>query len=79
MMIFDFILEIVGYTTARWALPIITFGKVRVQTISSSETGFGWLGFKQTADGSYLCRVPTAEWIWLIPWTLGFVVLIALV
>lgn len=79
MMIFDFILEIVGYTTARLALPLITFGKVRVETISSSVTGFGWLGFKQTTDGSYPCPTPVAGWIGLIPWALGIVLLITLV
>lgn len=33
----------IGYTTARLVLPPITLGKVRVQSISSTEIGFNWL------------------------------------
>ncbi|MDX3925925.1 MAG: hypothetical protein QHC90_09010 [Shinella sp.] len=47
MIIIDFILEVIGYTTARLVLPLITLGKVRVQSLSSTETGFNWLGFKR--------------------------------
>lgn len=77
MIIIDFILEVIGYTTARLVLPLITLGKVRVQSISSTETGFNWLGFKRVPDGSLICQAPMAGWIGLIPWVLVVVVLIA--
>lgn len=79
MIIIDFILEVIGYTTARIALPVITFGKVRVETISSSEPGFGWLGLKRGSDGVYLCQAPMAGWIGLIPWVLGIALIIAVI
>lgn len=55
MIIFDFILEVIGYTTARLVLPPITLGKVRVQSKSSTEIGFNWLDFKCVPDGSLIC------------------------
>lgn len=79
MFIVDFIHEVVGYTTARFALPVLTFGKVRVEKISSSETGFGWLGFKRSTDGSYLCQAPMAGWIGLLPWVLGIILVVTLI
>ncbi|MDE4601645.1 hypothetical protein [Sinorhizobium meliloti] len=70
MIIIDFILEVIGYTTARHVLPLITLGKVRVQSVSSTEAGFNWLGFKRVPDGSLICQSPMAGWLGLIPWVL---------
>jgi hypothetical protein len=78
VLVIDFLLEVIGYTTARAALPIVTLGKVRVEQTSSSETAFGWFGFKRDTDGSYLCEATMAGWIGLIPWALGIVLFIAL-
>ncbi|WEX75156.1 hypothetical protein PYH37_000521 [Sinorhizobium numidicum] len=79
MVIIDFILEVIGYTTARLILPLITRGKVRVEPASSTETGFNWLGFKRVSDGALLCHAPMEGWFGLIPWVLviALVVLIA--
>lgn len=76
MIIIDFILEVIGYTTARLVLPLITLGKVRVQPVSSSETGFNWLGFKRFPDGSLICQAPMAGWIGLLPWLLVVALLV---
>lgn len=57
-------------------LPLITFGRVCVQPISSSETGFNWLGFKRAPDGPLICEATMAGWIGLVPWMLGLIVLI---
>ena len=70
MIIIDFLLEVIGYTTARLVLPLVTFGKVRVQSASSADTGFNWLGFKRLPDRSLICQSPMAGWIGLIPWVL---------
>ncbi|MGK9055603.1 hypothetical protein [Neorhizobium petrolearium] len=79
MIIIDFIFEVIGYTTARLVLPFITFGKVRVQSISSTEAGFTWLGFKRVPDGSWICQGPMAGWIGVSLWALvvAFVLTIA--
>lgn len=78
MIIIDFILEVIGYTTSRLVLPLITLGKVRVQSVSSTETGFNWLGFKRVPDGSLICQAPMAGWIGLIPWVLVVALLITI-
>jgi hypothetical protein len=55
VIVFDFILDAVGYTTARILLPTLTFKKVKVDALSSGEAGFNWLGFKRLSDGVLLC------------------------
>lgn len=77
MIVFDIILDVVGYTTARLLLPTVTFGKVRVQSVSSTETGFNWLGFKREPDGTLICEAAIAGWIGLMPWALGVVLIVA--
>ncbi|THV19760.1 hypothetical protein [Peteryoungia ipomoeae] len=79
MFIIDFIFEVIGYTTAKLVLPLITFGKVRVQSISSTERGFNWLGFKRATDGSLICQAPMAGWIGLVPWLLVAVFIVTVV
>lgn len=76
MIVLDFILEMIGYTTARIVLPLITLGKVRVERLSSTETGFNWFGFKRAPDGALLCQAPMAGWIGLIPWVLAVMVIV---
>ncbi|TDW35023.1 hypothetical protein EV128_103305 [Rhizobium azibense] len=78
MIIIDFILDAIGYTTARITLPLITFGKVQVEPISSTETGFNWWGFKRMSGGAMLCQAPMAAWIGLIPWVLAIALLITI-
>ena len=62
--------EIIGYWTARMILPIISFGRVTVQTMSSNEKGFNTLGLKRKPDGRYLLEDTMAGWVgcgfWLI-------------
>lgn len=65
---FDVISEIVGYTTARVLLPILSFGKLRVQRIRSDEWGFNWLGFRREPDGSFLVGSSMAGWLGLFLW-----------
>ncbi|MEZ2130607.1 MULTISPECIES: hypothetical protein [unclassified Sinorhizobium] len=76
MIVLDLILEMIGYTTARIVLPLVTFGKMRVERISSTEVGFSWFGFKRAPDGALLCQVSMAGWIGLIPWILAVAVIV---
>lgn len=79
MIVFDFILDAVGYTTARILLPTLTFKKVKVDALSSGEAGFNWLGFKRLSDGVLLCDSNSAGWIGALIWVLVLVVIVALV
>ena len=78
MLVVDFILEVIGYTTARILLPIVSLGNLRVEQVSSNETGFNWAGFKRGENGGFMCQAPMAGWIGLIPWTVLFVTLFAI-
>lgn len=73
----DLILDVVGYTTARLLLPIVTFQKVEVDVLTSSETGFNWLGFKRLPSGALLCDADTAGWIGALFWLIVLAVVIA--
>jgi len=79
VIVFDFILDAVGYTTARILLPTLTFKKVKVDALSSGEAGFNWLGFKRLSDGVLLCDSNSAGWIGALIWVLVLVVIVALV
>jgi hypothetical protein len=77
MFIIDFVQEVIGYTTARILLPIISFGNVRVQKLTSDETGFNWAGFKREPNGGFVCQTPMAGWIGLVPWAFLLIAIFA--
>jgi hypothetical protein len=74
-----FILDVVGYTTSRLLLPMLTFQRVKVDALSSGQTGFNWLGFKRHSDGVLLCDSNSAGWIGALFWVFVLVVIVALV
>lgn len=76
MIVLDLVLEMIGYTTARIVLPLVTFGKVRVERLSSTDTGFNWFGLKRAPDGALLCQASMAGWIGLIPWIFAVAVIV---
>jgi hypothetical protein len=76
VIFFDFILDVVGYTTARLLLPTLTFQKVKVDALSSNEIGFNWLGFKRLPNGALLCDADPAGWIGALFWLVVLAVVI---
>ncbi|WP_321341274.1 hypothetical protein [uncultured Cohaesibacter sp.] len=68
MFVYDVLLEAVGYSTARILLPIVAFGYISVEPISSEEKGYSCLGFKSSKDSRYLWDATMAGWLGLIPW-----------
>jgi hypothetical protein len=79
IVVFDFMLWAVGYTTARILLPTLTSKKVKVDTLSPGEAGFNWLGFKRLRDGVLLCDSNSAGWIGALVWVFVLVVVVAFV
>nr|WP_040326269.1 hypothetical protein [Aurantimonas manganoxydans] len=71
--------DVVGYTTARLLLPALSFGKLRVQTLRSSEGGFNWFGFRHETDGRILVESNMAGWLGLFVWIAALVVVIVFV
>ena len=79
MIIIDFIVDIIGYTTSRILIPPLTFQRVQVDALLPEQTGFNWLGFKRVSDGTLLCDSTTAGWIGTFFWVLVFVAILAIV
>lgn len=68
MFISNFLLAIVGYSTARILLPVLSLGGIQVQPSSSDEQGFNWFGFKRMNDRRLLCHTTVASCLGLLPW-----------
>lgn len=79
LLLFDTIFCAVGYATARILLPILTLGRVRVDALLHTETGFNWLGFKRLPDGILLCDSILAGWFGVFVWAFVLVGILALV
>ena len=78
MWIFEVLMDIVGHRMARWLLPAISFGTIKVDDLMSVRTGFNWLGFQRTDDNVLLCSSDTAAWIGVFAWILVLIVVIGL-
>jgi hypothetical protein len=77
VILVDLILDVVGYATARFLLPTLTFQKVRVDVLASREAGFNWLGFKRLPNGRLLCDADSAGWIGALFWLIGLALVTA--
>ncbi|MGX7745764.1 hypothetical protein [Rhodopseudomonas parapalustris] len=55
MVVVDVLLDLIGYSTARVLLPVLSFGTIRVQTMKSPGQTFNCSGFKRLPNGTYLC------------------------
>lgn len=51
MSIFDFLIDMIGYTVARLVLPLFSFHKIYVQPLGSPEWKFNALGFRYDDSG----------------------------
>lgn len=49
--VFDLLVFSIGYPAARIALPLLSFGKVYAQPLSSPDTGFNILGYRHDGNG----------------------------
>ena len=71
-------LDVLGYTTARLLVPIVTFGRVRVQALRAEPQGPNWFGFSRAADGSRQLEATMAGWYGLFVWIVVVIVVLAL-
>lgn len=67
----QFIFEVIGYFTAKVALPIVTLGKARAEAIAADEGPFRWHGFKRVASGIIVVQRSAACLIGLLFWVIG--------
>jgi len=51
VLIFDFMIDMVGYTVARLLLPLLSFHKIFVQPLGSPKRRFNALGYRHDDNG----------------------------
>lgn len=44
-------IELIGYTVARFALPVLSLGRMYVEPLTSSSRPFNWLGYRRDQSG----------------------------
>jgi len=59
------LVELIGHTTARAVLPILSLGRVYVEPFSASPPPLRWPGYRRDADGRVELRQEAAGWIGL--------------
>ena len=77
-LIGSILLDALGYTTARLLVPILTFGRVRVQALRSGPQRPNWFGFSRAADGSCQLEATMAGWYGLLFWIVVSIVVLAM-
>lgn len=76
MFISNFLLAIVGYSTSRILMPILSLGRITVQPPMSEEQGFNSFGFKRIPGHGLLCHTSVAGCLGLIPSVILIVVVL---
>lgn len=71
------LLDALGYTTARLLVPILTFGRVRVQALRAETQLHNWFGFSRSPGGWQL-EATMAGWYGLFFWIAVLVAVLAL-
>jgi hypothetical protein len=51
MWIFDFLIDVIGYATARLVLPLLSFRRIYAEPLSSPPKRFNALGYRRDEDG----------------------------
>jgi hypothetical protein len=70
-------LDLIGYTTARLFVPLLTFGRVRVQPFRAEPQRHNWFGFVRDADGSHQLEATIAGWYGLFFWIAVVIAMLA--
>ncbi|MGJ4946437.1 hypothetical protein ACQR1W_38180 [Bradyrhizobium sp. HKCCYLS1011] len=70
--IFDVMIEAVGYTIARLVLPLVSFGRVHVQPLSSAQKNFNVLGYRSDGTGHIEIECTVAGFIGFLIFLIGF-------
>ena len=76
MIVFDVLLDFIGYRTTKYLLPLVSFGAVKVDALTSQRLGYNWLGFQRDSDGKLLCSSYMAAWVGVLIWILVLIVLL---
>jgi len=80
MFILDILTEIVGYSTARFLLPILSLQRVHAEPVRPNNKGqFNWMGYRFDGNNGIEVEATMAGWIGLAFWTAILIVVLILV
>ncbi len=71
-------LDVLGHTTARLLFPLLTLGRVRVQSLRAEPQRHNWFGLARSADGSCQLEASMAGWYGLFFWIAVVIAALAL-
>jgi hypothetical protein len=57
------LIELIGYTVARAALPLLSFGRIYVEPFRATPQPLQWPWYRRDADGRIELRQGAAGWI----------------
>lgn len=60
------VFQLVGCTVARIALPVLSFGRVRVEPLTYASRPFNWIGYRKDQRGRIEVESATAGLIGLV-------------
>jgi hypothetical protein len=72
MWIFDFLIDVLGYTVARLVLPFASFGRLYVEPLSSPLKRFNSLGYRRDEGGRIEIEETVAGFIGFITFLVAF-------
>jgi hypothetical protein len=50
-ILLQILIDIVGHTVARFALPLLSFGRIYIQPLTAPPSGFNFLGYRRDQTG----------------------------
>jgi hypothetical protein len=71
-IVLEVVFEFIGYFTGRVALPIISFGQAKAESLGG-DGPFGWHGFKRLPDGTIVASMNATSLVGLLVWLAGIV------
>ena len=79
VLIFDFLIDMVGYSVARLLLPALSFHKISVQPFDSPEKRFNAFGYRYNDNGRIELESTIAGFIGFVVCLLAFFALCLLI
>ena len=71
------VFELLFWSTAKVAIPVLTFGRWRVEPLNGSRPGIPWYGFKRQSDGTLLIGYLPAMFLGMTLWLAIGILLLA--
>jgi hypothetical protein len=72
MIIFDILIDVVGYTVARLVLPLFSFGRIYVEPLNAPLRKFSALGYRHDESGRIEIDSTVAGWIGFVVCLIAF-------